>query len=542
MREGWHRIGAVVRLELLIQRREPLTVLYLLVLGLLSAAFAAAGPVELVRNRGAVPRDAAWSVMLACTALTAFGQVITTMVAATVVLRDRSDRVFDLLVVSRLTAREYLFGKLLAALLMLAAIYCAIPVGLLVGALVGGGAAGAAVRAIVPPLFVLILPTMLAIGALQFAVGVLSGRLWMIVGQGLLLIWCWSASIDAVGSVTWGPLAALGDPFGSAPLLQATQTWTDLQRTTQPMPITPTLLLNRALWLAIGGALALLAIRVGASVEGHRARQAVVTARAGRREPPAVDVARDPVVRMVRPGTLRAAQAVAQYVVRWMVRDTGWRVLLVLGAVNVCAHVAVDVQGSTSSSDATARVAAAIVMHARLFLILLATIYAGEVVWREREERSAALFDVQPISDTASVAGRVIGVIIAQLLVILSLVSTAAAVAALASPKRLDLPALVSVVASRVALPFVVWMLVALAVHVVVQQKVVGHLLLIAGWVLAAVFAGAATPGEDGASAPGVWGAMVVIALAITRRGWVRGAGRATHWRRRRGRDASEFH
>ena len=49
------RMAAVVRLELRTQRREPLTLLYVLVLGLLSMAFAAAGPVELVRGRGAVP-------------------------------------------------------------------------------------------------------------------------------------------------------------------------------------------------------------------------------------------------------------------------------------------------------------------------------------------------------------------------------------------------------------------------------------------------------------------------------------------------------
>lgn len=59
------RIASVIRLELLVQRREPLTALYMLVLGLLAMAFAAAGPVELVRGRGGVPRDSGWSLMLA---------------------------------------------------------------------------------------------------------------------------------------------------------------------------------------------------------------------------------------------------------------------------------------------------------------------------------------------------------------------------------------------------------------------------------------------------------------------------------------------
>ena len=203
---NWVRVAAVVRLELRVQRREPLTVLYMLVFALLATAFAAAGPVELVGDRGPVPRDAPWSLMLASTAITAFGQVITTMVAATVVLRDRADRVADLLVATPLTRREYLLAKLLASLLMLALIYAAVPVGLIAGSLLGGGSLLRAMVGTLPPFVAVVLPTMLAVGALQFSVGVLSGRLWVIVGQGLLLIWLWTATIGWVSGsdgATW---------------------------------------------------------------------------------------------------------------------------------------------------------------------------------------------------------------------------------------------------------------------------------------------------------------------------------------------------
>ncbi|HYW51464.1 MAG TPA: hypothetical protein VE861_12710, partial [Gemmatimonadaceae bacterium] len=244
-------VRAVVLLELRTQRREPLTVLYMLVLSLLAAAFAAAGPVELVRDRGAVPRDSAWSLMMASTALTAFGQVITTMVAATVVLRDRADRVSDLLAVTRMSRREYLAGKLLAALLMLVSIYPAIPLGLVAGAVVGGGGIIAAVAGALTPFVCVVLPTMLAIGALQFAAGVLSGRLWVIVGQGLVLIWLWTAVTDAVATPGTATIA-LFDPFASAPLLIATRAWTDFERASSTMPVSTLLVASRVLWLTIG--------------------------------------------------------------------------------------------------------------------------------------------------------------------------------------------------------------------------------------------------------------------------------------------------
>ena len=44
-----------------------------------------------------------------------------------------------------------------------------------------------------------------------------------------------------------------------------------------------------------------------------------------------------------------------------------------------------------------------------IFLILVATIYAGELVWRERDVRTDAMRDVLPASSGAIVAGKVLG-------------------------------------------------------------------------------------------------------------------------------------
>jgi len=512
------RVAGVMRLELLIQRREPLTVLYVLVLGLLAAAFAAAGPVELVRGRGAVPRDAAWSLMLASTALTAFGQVITTMVAATVVLRDRQDRVNELLATSRLTRGEYLLGKLGAALLVLCMIYASIPVGLAIGAAVGGGSpAGALFRSLVP-FAVVVVPTMLAIGGLQFAAGVLSGRLWVIVGQGLVLIWCWSAATDASGRDGVSALVLLADPFGSAPLLHATRAWSETERAMRPFPVTWPLLAGRAVWLALGTLAVCWAVRRGERVPRLPASSSSAPARSA--NPAAVRAGVS--ARAPRAVAWRGAVATATYVSRWMHRDTGWRVLALLGATNVAVHAFQDARGVGGAAAVTQVALTAIALHARLFLILLATIYAGELVWREREERSAPLFDVLPLPTWARVTGGVIGVIVAQTALVLLLAAVAGLAAMGGSRQGLALPALVAATVQGVLGPFVLWMVLALAVHSVVQQKVAAHLLCIAGWVGAVLLAGAATPGE-GQLAPQVAAGVALASVMVAVRWWRRG-------------------
>ena len=516
MSGSMERMRAVLRLELLTQRREPLTVLYVLVLGLLAAAFAAAGPVELVRNRGAAPRDAAWSMLLASTALTAFGQVITTMVAATVVLRDEQDRVAAQLIVSRLTRREYLMGKFVASLVMLAVIYAAIPIGLAVGALLAGGAPGAAFQASLPPFVIVVLPTMLAIGALQFAIGVLSGRLWVIVAQGLMLIWLWSACVDAA-MTSGGSMAALLDPFGSTAVLRATASWTDLERATRGMPMTPVLLGSRAIWMVLGGAAVALAM-----VRAPHRRTASVS-RANPHEIIAV-----PLAAALRRGThttaRRAMCATAAYVARWMLRDAGWRVIAMLGATNVSVHAFLDARRLATHADVTSAALSALQLHARLFLILLATIYAGELVWRERDDRSAPLFDVLPVRDLPLLAGRLLGTIAAQCVLVFG-ISSAPLLAAMAGARAAgDLRTFNVAILQTVLLPFIAWMLLSLAVHVVVQQKVAAHLICIAAWVLAVLMSRvAAAPTAGGDRLSGWWAAWVAAALLITWRGWARG-------------------
>ena len=512
------RIAAVMQLEWRIQRREPLTILYMLVLGLLAAAFASSGPVELVRNRGAVPRDAAWSLMLASTAITAFGQVITTMVAAVVVLRDRADRVDELLQATRLTGVEYRTAKLLAALAMLGLVYSAIPIGLTVGAILGGGSVWPAVRGSVAPYGLVVLPTMLAIGALQFAAGVLSGRLWVIVGLGLLLIWLWSAVTGAVDGGNLWRGAEVFDPFGSAPVLQATQGWTDAQRAGLAMPVSASMVAGRVLWMLAGGLAAGVGIWRGGGTRRSQGQAAVANVSAM-----SVDTA--PVAVIVRGGAPTALAGVlgtARYTLRWMVRDAGWRVLSVLGMLNVGVHAWLDARPGATSDDVTMVAFGSLVAHSRLFLILLATIYAGELVWREREERSTALFDGLPVRDGVVVAGRVAGVIAAQCLVVALLAGGAAAAAMLGAGGGVQPVAFVGEAASRVLLPFIIWFCLSLAVHVAVQQKIVAHLCCIAAWVLLVVARGTA----DAPDAAPVWFAAVLpilISLMVVLLGWQRG-------------------
>jgi len=206
----------------------------------------------------------------------------------------------------------------------------------------------------------------------------------------------------------------------------------------------------------------------------------------------------------------------AWFVTRWMLRDAGWRVLALLGAVNV----GVQAVFAAPAADVDGVAIRLLLEHARLFLILLATIYAGELVWREREERSAPLFDALPVAEGALIVGRIAGVVVAQSVVVLGLaLSVTAGLVWRGAGVPFGLPALAT---SQLLLPFVAWMLVSLAVHVMVQQKVAGHLLVIAGWALFSVGFDAAMGSAD-AGLPAIgWVTVCLLAGSIVLARWRR--------------------
>ncbi|MFN5203448.1 MAG: hypothetical protein ACK5HM_16760, partial [Gemmatimonas sp.] len=112
----WTHVRAVLWFEVRAQQREPLTTLYALVFFLLALGYASSSAVELVGNRGAVPRTAPWALLLAFGGLTAFGQVITTMIATTAMLRDEAQRTRALVATSGLDPRTWFLARLAAAL------------------------------------------------------------------------------------------------------------------------------------------------------------------------------------------------------------------------------------------------------------------------------------------------------------------------------------------------------------------------------------------------------------------------------------------
>lgn len=483
----WARARAVAWFEIRAQAREPLTTLYALVFGLLSIGYAASDAVELVSDRGTVPRTAPWALLLAFGGLTAFGQVITTMIATTAMLRDEAQRTRGLVATSGLGPRTWFLARLAAALAVMVAVYAAMPLGIVAGTLLAQGPVTAALLGSLQAFAVITVPTMCTVTVLLASAALRTQRVLGVLAAALGLVGLWQLALAFVrqGGAGRALVGALLDPFGNAPVIAATAAWSPTERAILAVPLDGVVAANRGLWCL-----------VTVAVLAWATRRARTTAFApgplresgGREAPSSRTVAR----------ATSATASMRRFTAWWMQYDGGWRIVSALAVLNAAGNAiarALPPEGASPFVAALELVSE----HARIFLILLATVYAGELVWRERDVRVQQIVDALPVSQGALVLGRVQGLLLAQRGIVLPLAFAALiiGVARAGLPWSGSAVQLWQATAAWLAwslfvlwLPFAQLTVLSLAVHVLLDHKVAAHLLLITGWVVAVVLDG----------------------------------------------------
>lgn len=465
---AWRAISGIVALELRLHARDFMAWLGVLVFFFLAFAHASGGPIVLVSGAlAAMPRTATPVLAHAMAGLTAFGQVITAMTAATVALRDVSRRSEGMVLATGINWRRYLLGRFMATLVVLLLIYLAIPLGFAAGALFGEGER-MAWPALVLPLGTLVLPNVVLVAAAFFAAGALSGGFSVILLVGLGFIGLWQTGLNLANR--GDTLGALVDPFGNAALT-----------------LGHGLAMNRVLWLS--AAAALLGITLWRWQPGRALARAAIDA--------IPLVASSP--RQLPTAPLRGASSGGvwsseyRFGLHWVLRDGGFVVLLGLAMLNALAN------GWSVATDSTALVRA-LEFHARLFGILIATIYAGELVWRDRDVRADAILDALPTSRELRLLARASGVLTALLLLPLG-VSLASLMLPLLRGGTMNATCTLPWLAGVGTVAFTLLFAASLVVHRIVQHKTAAHLLLISAWV------GAIALGADAFAQPWThWG------------------------------------
>ena len=487
------------------------------------------------------------------------GVIVVAAFMGRAVQQDFETQSFHFFFTSPITKAQYLAGRFVGAVLVLMLIFLGIAAGLWIGAHWPGVDATRvgpwSWAAMFKPYAVILLPNVLFLGAIFFTMGALGRRMLPVYIAGVAVLIGNLIAARLLRDIDNRTIAALVDPVGTSAQGLVVRYWSAAERNSQLVPLANELLWNRAMWLALGVAVfAFCAWRFRMAfatpeLRGRKAKRAAARAAGEAAMQQRIRAVALPQVTPHRATGAWLAQLpglVALYV-RETVKNVYFLAIVVAGAAFVFANA--KVVGSIFGTN-TYPVTYQVIDFASgtfvLFMLIITTFYAGELAWRERDARMALIADSLPTPTWLGFAAKLATLFLVQALLQAVVMGCGMLIQLASGYTKLE-PGQYLYRLFLLQLPDY-WMLAALAltVHVLVNNKYLGHFLMVLyfiaeatasafGWDLR-LYRFASVPSITysdmngyGHFVPAVrwfqlyWGAVSVLLLVLARLFWVRG-------------------
>ncbi|MGH3116724.1 MAG: ABC transporter permease [Gaiellales bacterium] len=476
--------------------------------------------------------------------------------------RDVETGIHPLIYTAPVSKADYLGGRFLAAFVLNAGLLLAVTAGMLIGLYSGG--VEAAVRGPLRPaayftayLFIA-LPNAFVTTAIQFSFAVGRRAIASYLGGILLLVTAFVATTVFAPLLDWEVVQLL-DPLGVIALDDLTSGRTPAQLNTQLIGLKGSWLASRLLWVGI--ALCALAFTYVRFRLGHHTGRTWRNRIARRRD------AHSPTP--AEAGTLRtttisipqvprafglAARARQTLAIAWtsFASISKSRVALVLLTV-VAVLAALTVFESPGNLGVPLLLRTDYVLNnltfpdvppAYVIIPLLIVFWSGELVWRERDARLSEIVDAAPVTEWVLLLGKLLGLGLVLVLCMAVRMLVGVLVQVSAGYFDLEVRRYLQILFGLQLADYLLLAVLALVLHVAVNQRHVGHLATLVAFVLVAIgtlivpdlLAYASGPGWSytdmrgfgGSVGPWLWfklywAAWALLLAGMARLLWVRG-------------------
>ena len=357
-----------------------------------------------------------------------FGIVITAAIAGQATYQDIDNNTTPFFYTAPISKFDYLGGRFLAAVAVQVVIFSSVGLGAWIGTLtpwIDKTRMGPQmVAAYFQPYLINVLPNLVFLSAIFFALAALTRKMLPVYVAGVLVLIAYFTVAQASGAGLATSLhAALGDPLGGAAIDRTTRYWTPFQRNTRLIPLGGILLANRALWLSVGAIFWIVAyvkFAFAYPLERTKSRKAVDengVISAGEALP------------IAHPAFSSAASLRQLLSLTWIqFTETTKNVFFVVLMLAGFLFAMVAASGLMSPQEARTYPLThlMLVMAGAGFLIFAIAIiifYSGELVWRERDAQLNQVMDALPLQRWVLFCSKLLALMLVQVLVVLTILA-----------------------------------------------------------------------------------------------------------------------
>ncbi|MEP7157238.1 MAG: M1 family aminopeptidase [Betaproteobacteria bacterium] len=414
-----------------------------------------------------------------------FGVIVMAAVMGRAVQQDAEYRSHHFFFTSPISKLDYLGGRFIGAFGVLLVIFSSIGLGAALASLLPGMDAErlgpSSLSAYIWPYLIVLLPNSLLIGALFFTIASLTRKMLPVYIGSVLCLIGYLISLQLIRDIDNKTIAALIDPFGSSALSRITEYWTVADRNLRQIPLEGVLLWNRLLWLGIAALVATFGFmrfsfsRFAAPQVGGKARLVEDVPE----EMPRAALA------IAAPATIKPAGLAMLPRLTWLnlretVKNIYFGVLVFAGVLFLifASTTLGDVFG-TSTWPVTYQMTGLLGGTFGLFMLIIIAFYAGEMVWRERDNRLDQIMDATPMPTWLPLLSKLLALMMVPVLLQILLMLCGMTIQVFKGYYNFEIGLYAKELLGIQLVDYWLLCALAIAIHSVVNQKYLGHFIMI---------------------------------------------------------------
>lgn len=476
------------RFELRQQLRAPLLWFLAVLFALLGFGAASSDAIQMGEAIGNVHRNAPVVIAQMFGVFTLLTMLIVPIFVSTALLRDFEQGTADLLFAGPVRRRDYLLGRIAAAMLASFAVFVIIAIGLFVAQFMPWidpvRLGPVSLRPYLWALGVIVLPNLLFVTALLSLLAVTTRSiLWVYIGV-LAFFVLYGVSATFLQDIDNVWLATLLEPLGGRALSRTVRYWSAEERNTGLPALGTYLLANRALWICVGLALFVATFALFRTERTGTGRGVWRRRRTRVASPPAATVvpARAPI--RAQPTFGRATSWTqtwrqVRFDTAGVLRSVPFLVMLLFGIVNfVPSAFSQQSLYGTGIYPTTSQLLDALRGSYSFLLLLVVMFYAGELVWKERAAKLGEVVDAMPVANRIPLLAKCLTLLVVVVLFQALGMVMAMAIQLVKGQVQLE-PAVYLQALVLDSIPYMVMGGLALALQVFANNKFIGYGLLV---------------------------------------------------------------
>ena len=449
---------------------------------------AAAGGVfkeAMVSFGGRVFINAPRSIMFTASFLGCLGVIVVAAMMGRSVQQDFEYDMHHFFFSAPIRKYQYMLGRFLGAYLTLAVVFSSILLGAWLGTFIPGidpeRLGSPPLAAYLIPYFTTLLPNLFIFGAIFFVLAALTRRMLPVYISSVVMLVGYIVAPGLARDLDYKTLASLIDPFGTAAAIHLTEYWPIAERNTRLVLPEGVFLLNRVLWTSFSVVVLVLGywrFRFVSSIDSGKA-----DAR-GDAEPP-LRISHTASQTHEAPDFKSRSLGLVLLKNIWLnlretVKNVYFLVIVLAGVLTMFAG-ALDMGSmyGTKTYPVTYKVLEMVTETFTLFMLAITTFYAGELVWRERENRMAQMLDALPVPSWLPLLSKLFALISLQALLMLVVMLCGMAIQVFKGYFQLE-PGLYFQHLFTIQLPgYAMVAVLAIAAQVLLNHKYMAHFVMI---------------------------------------------------------------